>query len=226
MEKIMTIKQGDFVEIDYIGKLKETGDVFDVTDAEAAKKYNIYNPKVRYHSQIVCVGQRQVVPGLDAALMHKEEKKTFIVELTPEQAFGKKDPKLLQLVPLQHFHKQQINPFPGLQLNLNGALGTVRTVSGGRVIVDFNHPLAGRPVLYEVIVKRRVTQIDEQLKGLLHALFQREISFTLKEGKAILELPLEASTQKHIADHIQKLIPGLKEIHFSSSNTKPSSEKQ
>ena len=133
----MTIKKGDFVEIDYMGKLKETGDVFDVTSAEVAKQHKIYNPKAHYHSQIICVGEKQVVSGLDAALVNKEEKKTFTVELSPEIAFGKKDPKLMQLVPLQTFHKQQINPFPGLQLNLNGTLGTVRSVSGGRGVVDF-----------------------------------------------------------------------------------------
>ena len=225
----MTIKKGDFVEIDYMGKLKETGDVFDVTSAEVAKQYKIYNPKAHYHSQIICVGEKQVVSGLDEALVNKEEKKTFTVELSPEIAFGKKDPKLMQLVPLQTFHKQQINPFPGLQLNLNGTLVTVRSVSGGRVIVDFNHPLAGRNVLYEVTVKRLVTNDAEKLQGIIHTLFQRDISCSVKEGKAHIDLPLQKEMQKHIVDHIQRLIPSLKDVTFSEpkqADAKLASQKQ
>ncbi|MBS3145087.1 peptidylprolyl isomerase [Candidatus Woesearchaeota archaeon] len=225
----MTIKKGDFVEIDYMGKLKETGDVFDVTSAEVAKQHKIYNPKAHYHSQIICVGEKQVVSGLDAALVNKEEKKTFTVELSPEIAFGKKDPKLMQLVPLQTFHKQQINPFPGLQLNLNGTLGTVRSVSGGRVVVDFNHPLAGRNVLYEVTVKRLVTNDAEKLHGMMHTLFQRDISCTVQEHKAHIDLPLQNEMQKHVIDHIKRLIPALQEVTFSQpkqADVKSPSQKQ
>ncbi|MDP1693916.1 MAG: peptidylprolyl isomerase [Candidatus Woesearchaeota archaeon] len=225
----MAIKKGDFVEIDYMGKLKETGEVFDVTSAEVAKQHKIYNPKAHYHSQIICVGEKQVVSGLDEALVNKEEKKTFTVDLTPEVAFGKKDPKLMQLVPLQTFHKQQINPFPGLQLNLNGTLGTVRSVSGGRVVVDFNHPLAGRAVSYEVTVKRLVTSDAEKLHGIIHTLFQRDIACTVQEHKAHIDLPLQNEMQKHVIDHIKRLIPALQEVTFSQSkqaNAKSASQKQ
>ena len=211
----MALKKGDFIEIDYIGRIKETQEIFDVTNADIAKRHNIFNPNAHYHSQIICVGEKQVVPGLDDAFLTKEEKKTFSVELPPEQAFGKKDAKLMQLVPLKTFQKQQINPFPGLQLNLNGMLGTVRTVSGGRVIVDFNHPLAGRNVVYEVTIKRLVTKDEEKLHGILHTLFQRDIACTVKEGKAHIELPLHQEKQKHVADHIKRLIPGLKDVIFS-----------
>ena len=211
----MTIKKGDFIEIDYIGKITETGAVFDVTSAEIAKKQSIYNSKAHYHSQIICVGEKQVVPGLDTSFINREEKKTFTVELSPEEAFGKKDAKLLQLVPLQTFQKQNINPFPGLQLNLNGMLGTVRTVSGGRVIVDFNHPLAGRKVTYEVTIKRLVTKDEEKLHGVLHTLFQRDVSCSVKEGKAHVDLPIQDQMQKHILEHIKKLIPGIKDVIFA-----------
>ncbi len=225
----MAIKKGDFVELDYIGKIKETGDVFDVTTADIAKQHKIYNPKAHYHSQIICVGEKQVVSGLDAALVNKEEKKTFTVELAPEAAFGKKDPKLMQLVPLQTFHKQQINPFPGLQLNLNGMLGTVRSVSGGRVVVDFNHPLAGRTVVYEVTMQRLVTTDAEKLQGIIHTLFQRDIACSVKEGKAHIDLPLQKEMQQHVVDHIQRLIPSLKDVTFAEpkqANAKPASQKQ
>lgn len=210
----MALKKGDFVEIDYIGKIKEGGAVFDVTSADVAKKNNIYNPKAHYHSQIICVGERQVVPGLDRFLVAKDLK-TYTVELQAEEAFGKKDPKLMRLLPLAHFHKEKIDPFPGLQLNLNGMLGVVRTVSGGRVIVDFNHPLAGRNVIYEITIKRIITKDEEKLRGLLHALLQQEVSCSVKEGKVVIELSLPEQLQKQFTEHIKRLISGIKEVTFS-----------
>lgn len=212
----MTIKKGDFVEIDYVGRVKETNAVFDVTNADLAKQHHVFNPKMTYHSQIVCVGEKHVVPGLDAFLEGKELK-TYTVSLSPEQAFGKKDPKLMQLLPMTQFHKENINPFPGLQLNLNGMMGIVRSVSGGRVIVDFNHPLAGRDVLYELTIKKVVTDDGEKLRGLLYTFFHHDVSFTFKEGKAMIELPVQEPLANHLKEHLRKLIPSIKEISFASS---------
>lgn len=212
----MAIKKGDFVEIDYVGRVKETNAVFDVTNAELAKQHHVHNPKMTYHSQIVCVGEQHVVPGLDAFLEGRELK-TYTVSLSPEQAFGKKDPKLMQLLPMTQFHKEKINPFPGLQLNLNGMMGIVRSVSGGRVIVDFNHPLAGRDVVYELTIKQVVTDAGEQLKGVLYTFFHHDVSFTLKDGKAAIHLPVQEPLANHLKEHLRKLIPSIKEISFASS---------
>lgn len=212
----MAIKKGDFVEIDYIGRVKETNAVFDVTNADLAKQHHVFNPKMTYHSQTVCVGEQHVVPGLDVFLEGKELK-TYTLSLSPEQAFGKKDPKLMQLLPMTQFHKENINPFPGLQLNLNGMMGIVRSVSGGRVIVDFNHPLAGRDVTYEVTINKVITDTGEQLKGVLYTFFHADVSFALKDGKAVIELPVQEPLADHLKEHLRKLIPAIKEISFASS---------
>ncbi|HLC76688.1 MAG TPA: peptidylprolyl isomerase, partial [archaeon] len=61
------MQKGDFVKIAYVGRL-ETGEIFDLTDAETAKKEGIYNSKIIYRDLPVVVGARFLIKGLDSAL--------------------------------------------------------------------------------------------------------------------------------------------------------------
>ncbi|MBN1175907.1 peptidylprolyl isomerase [Candidatus Woesearchaeota archaeon] len=159
----MAIKQGDFIEIEYTGKLNdESKAVFDTTNAEVAKKEGLFDEKTKYGPMIIVVGEQQVIPGLDNALVGKDIGKHSF-EIADIDAFGKKTASKIQLVPAKVFTKEQIRPFPGLQVNIDGQIGTIRTVSGGRVMVDFNHPLSSKDVVYDVEVKRIITDKKEQV---------------------------------------------------------------
>ena len=160
----MAVEKGDFVELDYTGKLKATQEVFDTTDLEVAKKAGIKTEGLRFGPVIAKVGSRIVLPGVDDALIGRDIG-SFIVDLPPEKGFGKKDPKLIQLVATSKFTKKKIRPYRGLQLNIDGQIGTIRSVTGGRTIVDFNHPLSGKELVYEVTIKRIVTDKKEMCKA-------------------------------------------------------------
>ncbi|MCH7623074.1 MAG: FKBP-type peptidyl-prolyl cis-trans isomerase [Nitrospinae bacterium] len=127
----MKVKKGDFIEIDYVAKLKDENKIFDLTSEEIAKKENIYNEKFTYKPLVLCVGERHVIKGLDSALIDKEVGKEFTLEVEPEDGFGKKDGKLIQLVSTGVFTKQKIRPFPGLQVQIDDMTGIIKTVSGG-----------------------------------------------------------------------------------------------
>ena len=219
----MAIKKGDFISLTFVGKLKETGQIFDLTDEALAKKEKIHNPQANYGDKTICVGEHQVVRGLDAFLVGKDLNKKYSVELTPEEAFGKKDARLLKLVPASTFKKQQIKPFPGLQLNMDGKLGVVRTVSGGRIIVDFNHPLAGRDIVYEFTIKKEVKDMGEQLQCYLDFLFNDKVDCSVKEGKAVIKTTVPEQVQDSLKKQLKKLIPGLKDVQFG---TKQKEEKK
>ncbi len=47
-------------------------------------------------------------------------------------------------------------PQPGMQVNVDGLIGNIISASSGRVIIDFNHPLAGKTLNYNVTVKKIV----------------------------------------------------------------------
>src|SRR6056297_514428 len=107
--------------------------------------------------------KKDFIEIIDEFLIGKEVGKNYTIELTPEKAFGKRDPKQLQMIPLKVFYQHQINPVPGASFNFDGKIAKVLTVSGGRVMVDFNNPLAGKDVVYDIEVKRKVDDLNEQI---------------------------------------------------------------
>lgn len=159
------MKKGDFIRIDYLGRVKDTGEIFDLTMEETAKKENVYSPGIKYGPVPVIVGEGFVLSGLDdeIAKMHEGEKKT--VQLEPEKAFGQRKAEMVKVMPLSAFRKQKIDPVPGLVVDMSGLKGRIQSVSSGRVRVDFNNPLAGKTIEYEVEIKEVITKPEEKIKA-------------------------------------------------------------
>ncbi len=213
----MAIKKGDFVELEFTGLLKEENLVFDTTSAEQARKSGIFSEKMTYGPVVVCVGEQMVLRGLDKALEGKELS-SFSVDLPPEEAFGKKDSRLIQLIPKAKFLEQKINPVLGLQVNIDDVMGTVKNVTGGRVLVDFNHAFAGRIIQYDVKIVRMVADAEERLSALVKMLLKQNTPVVSVEGKnASITLPVELP--KQVQDELNKrwaALVGVEEIVFNS----------
>lgn len=163
------IKDKDFIEIEYTGKCEDI--VFDTTNEEKAKEQDIHNENTAYGPVVICVGQGQVLKGLDKNLPGKETEKEYTIDIPAEDGFGKKDASLLKLIPKKAFDQQQIRPMPGLEVNFDGYRGVVRTVTGGRVIVDFNHPLSSKELSYDIKINRVVTDKKEQINSIIELMF-------------------------------------------------------
>ena len=202
------IKKGNFVEIEYTGST--LGKIFDTTSEETAKKENIFNPNMKYGSIVICIGEHQIIPGLDEQLENKEFKK-YEFDIPPEKAFGKKNPKLMRLVSSAKFKQQNITPYPGLQLNLDGIIGTIRTVTPGRIIIDFNHPLAGKNLHYAVEIKKIITDTNQQLDSLLY-FYSKKFTTEIKQDTVIIKANIPEKAKEHLEKTIKRLIPKLKKI--------------
>lgn len=214
----MKTKQNDFIEIDYIGTIKETGEIFDLTIEKEAKDLKVYNPKGEYKPLILCLGKEDVVKGFDEQLIGKETNKQYTIEVPQEKAFGKKNPKLMRIVSTNIFRKQKINPVPGLQVNLGNMIGTIRTVTGGRTIIDLNHPLAGKTLVYKVKINRIIKDDKEKLEGFLKLhLNLKEIKLSLKEGKAEIDKEIPEEFSKQLEKEIKTRIPTIKHIKFKTT---------
>ncbi len=213
----MTIKTGDFVEIDFIGRVKGNG-VFDTNIEEEAKKYNLYKENGHYKSYIICVGQHHILKGLDDQIIGKELGE-YDFDMDAENGFGKKNAKLMKLVPLKLFHAQNIDPKPGLVVNVDGILGIVRSVSSGRCIVDFNHPLAGKDLSYYINIKKMINDLKEKLTGLLYFdLFLDEEKYTIHINDEKVEIKIKVVVPTEIIDkfkeHVKGLIKEIKELNI------------
>jgi FKBP-type peptidyl-prolyl cis-trans isomerase 2 len=211
------MKNGDFVRLHYTGKLPD-GTIFDTTDAEVAKKAGIDGTK-KFHPVTICVGQGMLLKGLDEELLKHDA--SFTATIPSEKAFGKKNPELLKIIPTMQLHKQQINPQPGMQLNIDGAYGIVRSSSSGRTVVDFNHPLASQDVTYDVRIMAKVDDPQEQIEALIDALGLPYESVAVAQGSATIKLPqlYPQPVLQAVQDRIGKLT-SVKTVSFEQG-TKP-----
>jgi len=181
------IQQGDFVKLHYTGKLSDDA-VFDTTNAEVAKRAGLDATKAP-GPMTICVGQGMLLRGLDEILIGKQAKESFTITIPAGKAFGKKDPKLLKIIPLNQLHAQEINPVPGLRLNIDGHYGVVRSVASGRVVVDFNHPLASQDVTYDVELLGLVEGLKEQVIALITPLGVPFEAVEVAEDKVTIKVP-------------------------------------
>ena len=211
-----TVKQHDFVELDYTGTIKEDNSIFDTTQEEVAKEEGVYDKDQEYGPIIICIGENKMLKALEAELVGKETGKEYKFEINAEDAFGKKDARLLQMMPFNKFRRQNINPVPGLQLNIDGVFGVVKTVSGGRCYVDFNHPLAGKDLVYNVKIKRIVDDNKEKLKALLGNIHLHDAEIEISEDTAKItskhDVPKEA--QDELNKIVERTIPTIKNLTF------------
>jgi FKBP-type peptidyl-prolyl cis-trans isomerase SlpA len=102
------------------------------------------------------VGDGNLLPGFEKALLGllEGEHKTLLIK--PEQGFGQPNPNNIQEFPRSHF-SPDIELTRGLVLSFADAQktelpGVVREFDDEIVVIDFNHPLAGRDILFEVSI--------------------------------------------------------------------------
>lgn len=118
-------------------------------------------------------GHEQIVPGLEKALEGKTVGESLQVQVSPEEGYGPHDPDGVEEVPREEFP-------PDLELKEGGVVTAtdedgddvdflVKEVRKDTVLVDFNHPLAGKTLHFEVTVKGvRAPTAEELEHGHVH----------------------------------------------------------
>lgn len=217
------MEKGSIVLVRFTGRDTVIGKIFDTTDEKIAKEAGIYREGAIFKPVPIIVGKGDLIKGLEEELEKMREGEEKIVAIPPEKAFGERKKELVVVVPLREFKARKIQPFPGLIIDINGRYGKVQTVSGGRVRVDFNSDLAGKPVEYKLKVVKELKSQKEQIDALL------EKFFPLKEGKAEanikakeeLEITLPSNLPKEIqllkdafAKIVTENVKGIKKVRF------------
>lgn len=212
------MKTGDFISIDYIGRVKESGEIFDVTTEKDAKSAGVYNPKISYRPVNIVVGGDFTIKGLDEALkeMKLGEKKKVIVP--PEKGFGNRSPSMIRPIPLSNFKNQKIDPTPGSWVNVNGVRGKILSADGGRIRVDFNHPLAGKSLEYEVEIKKQITSASEKVKAIVGFMTGEDekidVKVLEKSADISTKFDLSGEAKKKIAELVTKWVEGIEKVRF------------
>jgi len=136
-----SIGPGKVVRIHYVLR-SETGEVLDSSDASEPLEY--------LH------GAQNIVPGLEQGLLGASTGQKLRVKVPPEGGYGPRAPDAVHAFPRAAF-PEGMEVEPGMSLQAEGEDGQslpvwVLSVEAERVMVDFNHPLAGQTLDFEVTV--------------------------------------------------------------------------
>ncbi|MEM4565309.1 MAG: peptidylprolyl isomerase [Archaeoglobaceae archaeon] len=180
---------GDFVRVSYTAKL-EDGRVIDTTDAEVAKKEGIFNENARYGDIYIVLGEGHVLKGFEEDIVGKEVGYKGVVVVSPEKGFGEYDPNKKDTFSITRFKE---TPQIGQRVRIGDKIGTVERIVGRRVVVDFNHPLAGKKITFEYEVKEKLEKPEDKLKALFLIHTGVEVKeVTINADKAIVEVPTDS----------------------------------
>ena len=151
----MTISTGDSVTIAYTGRLDD-GTVFDTTDESVAEEAGLLDeqPDREFEPLTVEVGAGNLIEGMEQGLLGLEAGESDTITVPPEEAYGEADgDSVREFEPAQFEEMVGQEPAEGLQVRAQGgAVGTVVDVSADTVSVDFEHPLAGETLTFEIDV--------------------------------------------------------------------------
>jgi peptidylprolyl isomerase len=145
------VKNGDFVQLHYTGTL-EDGTVFDSSDGRQPLEFQ--------------VGGGSIIKGFNDAVMEMtvdEEKK---VVLSPDQAYGDQREDLKREFPVTMLEGHPVEV--GQQLRFSSphgpVSGTVLNIGSDNFVVDFNHPLAGQTLAFQIKLVG-ITDAPTQVQG-------------------------------------------------------------
>ena len=147
----MKIVKGSVVAVDYSLHLGD-GEVVDASEPG--------DPLTYLH------GEGQIVPGLESALEGLDVGESKKVVVAPAEGYGEHDPRGVQEVPRSAF-PAGFDPKVGMELTAEGQDGqpvpfSIREVRPENVVIDLNHPLAGKTLHFEVTVREVREATDEE----------------------------------------------------------------
>jgi peptidylprolyl isomerase len=168
------VEEGDFILVKLTARTQK-GTIFRVSSEEDAKKAGIYDEQKAkqgyYTPEFVIVGKPGFLnEGLTEVIkeMNFFEKKS--VRIPPTKAFGKRDPQKIERIGIAKFRKlnEGKNPEIGKEFTKKSQgqvqRGTITNIVQGRVIVDYNHPLAGQNIDYNLEIIDKIEDFNEKIE--------------------------------------------------------------
>jgi len=232
----MALENGSLILADYTAKIKDTGQMIDTTRKADAEKAGSADPTRTYEPRLIAVGEGWVLKGLDEALQKAEPNQTIDVELTPEKAFGVRDPNKVSRIPIRKFGEKASELEIGGEVEVDNRVGIVRSLESGRAIVDFNHKYAGKTLEYNVEIKEKLDSRDGQIQALIRRRLPVEkdkIKFeSIGEDEVEISIPSDyflteglQIIKRGISTDLFKFIKPLSKVEFVEVYENPAAKK-
>jgi peptidylprolyl isomerase len=239
----MTLEKGSLILVDYTAKVKDTNLTFETTREEEAKKSDLYDPARRYEPRLISVGEGWVLKGLDEALTNANMGDKLNIEITPDKGFGERDPNKVRMIPLRKLGEKADEVRVGDTIEVGERTGIVKFVGSGRVQIDFNHRFAGRTLIYDIEVTKKLKDDNEKVLSLIKRrlpIDDQKIKFNIEASSLQIDLPEETFIvdglqiiKRAISNDIFKFVPRIDNVNFietyasrSSVPKKPEEQKE
>lgn len=186
----MTFKTKDFVSVDF--DLYANGKLVQTTSEKKAKEANLEGKDFKPVSMVL--GKAFVLKALDEAIEKTDIGKENSIELTAEQAYGKRKKEMIRTFPENSFIQNKMRPVVGMTYDFNGMYGTVKSASRGRVMVDFNNPLSGKDIKIDFKVIEKIEDIKTQMETIFEAVLKfpnNMYNIEVKNKNITLAIPKE-----------------------------------
>jgi peptidylprolyl isomerase len=220
----MPLEAGTLVYVNYIAKVKDTNEVIEVTIEDEAKKLGVYDPSRKYEPRLIAIGEGWVLKGLDEALSSANVGDKISVEIPPEKGFGQRDPSKVKMIPLRKFGEKASEVRVGDEVEVENKIGIVRFVGSGRAQIDFNHRLAGKTLIYEVDIIKKVETDKDKIIALIKRRIPVEedkIELTMEDDSVKIKLPSDLYLleglqiiKRAISNDIFKFIKNVNRVYF------------
>jgi peptidylprolyl isomerase len=221
----MALEKGSLIFANFTAKVRDTGEAIETTFEDEAKKLNIYDSTRTYEPRLIAVGEGWMISGLDAEIMKMDVGEKKAIELSPEKAFGPRDPSQLRMIPLRKFGEKAAELAVGDTAEVDNRIGVVRFIGSGRAQVDFNHRLAGKSIVYDFQVLKKVETEEEKIRALVDRRFAGEgpkVSFSLRKGELHVTIPEELFLleglqiiKRGVSSDVFKFIPSVNDVTFA-----------
>jgi peptidylprolyl isomerase len=219
------VNKGDFIKLEMTGTTEETGEVFETTSEELARENGIHSEERVYGPRLIIVGDGFVLRGLDSRLPGTPFDEEKEIEVPAEEAFGERNPANVQTIPYRVLRSKGVTPALGAELEIDGRPAIIRSVGAGRVQVDYNHPMAGRSILYKVKVAENITDDKKKMEALIGRRFLgiEPGEFEVKKTKKKLRIGVPDKiffgeniqiAKRGVALDILKYFPDLEEVEY------------
>ena len=220
------MKNGDWIKINFLGQVKATGEVFDLTKEEDAKKHGLHDQKKKYSPVLIIISGGMIIRGVEKQLLEMKIGETREFDVAPADALGPRKPELLRVFSIAKFMQQKITPFPGLMLNIDGMNAKVLSVAGGRVRMDFNHPLAGKMLHYRIEIVEEIKDTKKKAESLLEYYgLEGDVSIAGKKAEITLTKDANAFIKKLVEETLKKWCTGIESVEFGVKPQKPEEKK-
>ena len=128
--------------------------MFDTNREDVAKKEHTFIEGRPYEPLSVILGEHQVISGFEEALEDMQPGDTKTVTLLPQKAYGEKNASYVQTFDKKSLNGQSVNDGDVLHISINRQHRTATVVSqtDTGIILDFNHPLVGKTLVFTLEV--------------------------------------------------------------------------